>query len=223
MSLGQGPEGIFPELGPDIGFRLPQYVVLERLENAYKLLRRDPQQIRTALIRQGQKFVQEQVYPAVTRRATPCYTGYPLEESQVPGIGVTLQQSSEDTGRQVVGGKVEERAQGDSIVSIYGTFMTTSVQLAHYCRSQAEADVLGQLTVFLLLALRDKLETEDGLMEQSVMLADINPNPNFRPENAFMRMALFRCSHLDTWGVARSPLIREIDVGYNEGGILAWE
>jgi hypothetical protein len=220
MSLGQEPEGIFPELAPDIGFKLPQYVVIERLTSAYKAIRRNPEQIRTALVRQGRRFVEDQVYPTVTRRATPVFSGYPLEEAQVPGIGVTLQQSSEDAGRQPIG-EVERRVQGDSIVAVQGTFMTTSVQLAHYCRSQAEADVLGQLTIFLLLALRLKFETEDGLIEQSVMLADVNPNPNFRPENAFMRMALFRCAHLDTWGVAQSPLIKEID--YLENGVLVWE
>lgn len=219
--MQQEPEGIFPELGPDIGFKLPQYVVIDRLARAYRNIRRNPEQVRTALIRQGQRFVEDQVYPRVSRRATPVYSGYPLEDAQVPGIGATIQQSSEDVGRQPVGGEVERRTQGDTIVSVGGTFMTTGVQLAHYALSQAEADVMGQLTVFLLLVLRDKLETEDGLIEQSVMLADINPNPNFRPENAFMRMVLFRCAHLDTWGRAQSPLIRQID--YDLGQVLIWE
>jgi hypothetical protein len=220
MTPGQEPEGIFPALGPDIGFKLPQYVVIERLESAYRAIRRNPEQIRTVLIRQGRRFVEDQVYALVTRRPTPVFGGYPLEEAQVPGIGVTLQQSAEDVGRQPVG-DVERRVQGDSIVAVQGTFMTTGVQLAHYARSQAEADVLGQLTIFLLLALRLKLEAEDGLIEQSVMLADINPNPNFRPENAFMRMALFRCAHLDTWGVAQSPRIRGID--YLATTVVDWE
>lgn len=207
----QSPEGIFPELGPDVGFRLPQYVVMERLSAAYTIIRKRPEQVRAALIRQGQRFVEDQVYPYVTRRVTPVYTGYPTEAAQVPGIAATLQQSAEDVSRQIIG-EVGVHQQGDTIVSIYGTFMTTSVQLAHYALSQSEADIMGQLTVFLLLARRDKMETEDGLIEQSVMLADVNPNPNFRPENAFMRMVSFRCTHLDTWGVARGPLITETDV-----------
>lgn len=215
MARQQSPEGIFPELGPDIGFTLPQYVLVERLQAAYEIIRKNPAQVRAALIRQGQRFVEDQVYPFVTRHRMAVYTGYPLEEAQVPGIGVTLQQSAEDVGRQIIG-EVGHFRQGDGVVSVYGTFVQTSVQLAHYARSQTEADVMGQLTFFLLLARRDKLEEEDGLLEQSVMMADVNPNPNFRPDNAFMRMISFRCTHLDRWGVARGPLIGEVEVGLSD-------
>ncbi len=149
-----------------------------------------------------------------------------MEESQIPGVFVTLTNSSEDASRQIVGGQYGEFLQGiappfdgtgdglsGELVQVDGTFFNDSVQIAHYGLSQREANIMGMATTFLLLARRDKLETEDNLFQQKITVADYNPNTEFKPEHAFMRMVILNCAHVDLWARTASPLVAGVDVG----------
>src|SRR5882724_2594316 len=80
----------------DVGFPLPDYIVIERLQAGWAAIRRNPNLAYAAIRRYGQDFVRDQGFAFLRQRAMPIFEGWPMEEAQVPGIGITLTAANED-------------------------------------------------------------------------------------------------------------------------------
>jgi hypothetical protein len=197
----------------DVGFPLPDYAVIERLQAGWAAVRQNPALAYAAIRRYGAQFVQDQGFAFLRQRTMPVFEGWPMAEADVPGIGVTLTGANEDTSMQEVGGGLRAYIrQGDEMLSAYGTPMQASIQMAHYGGTQREANMMALVTFLLLLARREQLQNEDGLWRQALRMGDYNPNAEFKPEFAFMRMVTLTCQYENIWAISESPLVSGVDV-----------
>lgn len=201
---------------PLAGFVLPDYAVERALIAGWALVRADPTVATDAFVGYGDAFI-KQALGFLARREVAVFEGWPMEAAQIPGIGVTIQQASESAGDQEIGLRGTFHEDGARI-DYLGTRFRTSVQIAHYAPTQRTAAVMALISMWLLLQARTILEEEEGLAEQLVTIADYNPNTNFAPENAFMRMVVFNCSYENTWAERQAPLIASIHLEVSTSG-----
>lgn len=211
------PSGMGPDDGPNIGFQLPDLVVLERLRAGWRAVQMNPDQIDDVLMRFDEEY-QRQFKDLLTRgadvgRFIPLYSGWPVETGHIPGIGVTSRPESEDQSRQIIGevGSFVEEGSG-ARTAVYGTYQRISVEIACYGTSQRGAQLLAQVSKWILFQCRSLLDN-DGLLEQVVSLADVEPIQEEWSTDWFMVcMVRLSCTYMDSWTELSGPLISDAEV-----------